>query len=83
MDHEVEEVRGVIQNTITIEGSHFSGSNAENLIHFGGYDCVAEQSMDTMVVCKMDASQKPPMNTWLKVSMSVTGKGKAFASDRH
>ena len=80
MNHQHDDVRGILQNTVTISGRHFSDVTQNNVIEFGGFPCVVQTSTAESLTCLMDAGREPPMNTWLAVKMSVMGKGRAFVN---
>lgn len=70
--------RRLIFSDIVIRGNLFSSVLNENVVHFGTHQCVVKKANDTVLVCAMDISTEPPMNTWLPLSLHVKEKGDAL-----
>ena len=80
IDNQHDDIRAILQNTVTIRGRHFSNVSQNNVIEFGKIPCHVQTSSTDTATCLIDADRAPPMNTWLPVKMSVIGKGNAFVN---
>ena len=67
-----------LQDTITIKGRYFSTTPSENHVNFFGHHCVVLNSSVDDLICKIDRTLEPPMNTWLEISLEVYGLGKGL-----
>ena len=72
------QTRRKLLDTIIIKGHHFSPRASENVVHFGKFPCNSFHANKGEIQCKMDVSSKPPMNTWLPISLNVKGLGAAI-----
>ena len=70
--------RRVLSDVIVVKGRHFSTLASDNHVVFSKHTCVVLTSSANEIRCRMDVSSKPPMNTWLPLSMSDEKYGDGF-----
>ena len=71
---------GVSTNVITIVGSDFSTTNADNTVMFGGHACSVTSATETTIECTLNMSQKPEPFQAFAVSVNVKGRGYALVA---
>ena len=70
---------GTVKTVFTITGNQLGGGIGSNVITFGDYACIAQNSSENMVYCIMEPSAKPPPNIPLPISFTNTESGFGLA----
>ena len=70
-----------LRSVFTIRGEGFSASPVSNIVTFGGYPCIVEDSNATTISCRMsgDSSLSPPAGVPLSLSLRNTDPGYGYA----
>ncbi|XP_053372849.1 fibrocystin-L-like [Mercenaria mercenaria] len=68
---------GTIQTNISVTGEGFSTNNEENVVRFGGHECIVTSSTEDNIVCNIDKTSEPAINVLHQLKVNVYNRGLA------
>ncbi len=69
-----------VDTDVVITGTGFSGENGQNSVKLGTHECNVRSSTNSVITCRIDTTNSPPVNKHLKVSLHVNNRGYALVA---